>query len=156
MPHARLLPTLLFCLTMTLLCNAQGGAAGTQGPPTLAPKPPDLVCFGNGPAWSIQFTEHGARYVGMNEPDRVFNGHYVWDPNMKAWAWGQTDLGQNQPLTATIKKASCVDNVRNWTVPYSAQVSLPSGDMVNGCCRKLKPGEAPVGPGGYSNPQKQQ
>ena len=32
--------------------------------------------------------------------------------------------------------------------PYSAEVYLPQGDMVSGCCRKLKPGEAVIGPHG--------
>ena len=134
---------------------AQSGQTSTK-PKDGTPKPPDLVCFGNGPSWSIQFTNTGARYIGMNEPDRTYIGRFVWDANVKAWAWSPTDLGQNPPLTATIQKASCVDNVRNWTVPYKAQVNLPSGDMVSGCCRKLKPGEAPVGPGGYSPAPKQQ
>ncbi len=51
-------------------------------------------------------------------------------------------------LSATIQKTSCTDPERKETFPYSAQVNLPQGDMVSGCCRKLKPGEAPVGPHG--------
>jgi hypothetical protein len=54
-------------------------------------------------------------------------------------------MNGNFALSATIQKESCQDPVRNQTYPYSAQVNLPQGDMVTGCCRKLKPGEAPVG-----------
>jgi uncharacterized membrane protein len=151
---------LILLLQVVALPLAAQSTASPQSPNTgaskSAPKPPDLVCFGNGPDWSIQFTAQGARYVGMNESDRVFIGSFHWVPEMSAWSWNPTDLGQDQPLTAVIKKASCVDMVRKWTVPYSAQVNLPSGNMVSGCCRRLKPGEAPVGPGGYSPPPKQQ
>jgi uncharacterized membrane protein len=147
---------LLFLILGTAISLAQTSTGSAQPSPRgstdSAPKPPDLVCFGNSPDWSIQFTANGARYIAMNEPDRVFIGSFHWVPAMNAWSWNPTDLGQKEPLTAVIKKASCVDNVRKWTVPYSAQVNLPHGDMASGCCRRLKPGEAPVGPGGYSPP----
>jgi uncharacterized membrane protein len=152
-------PALLF-LTFCA-ASVAGQSSGTSSnpkasPPTnSSPKPPDLVCFGNQPDWSIQFTANGARYIAMNEPDRGYIGSFHWVPEMNAWSWNPTDLGQKEPLTAVIKKASCVDPVRKWTVPYSAQVNLPHGDMASGCCRKLKPGEAPVGPGGYSSPPQQ-
>ena len=148
----RLLALNLLLLLVTISAAAQSSTA----PPAAATKPPDLVCFGNEPDWSIQFTAQGARYIAMNEPDRVFIGSFHWVQNMNAWSWNPTDMAQNVPLTAVIKKASCVDPVRKWTVPYSAQVNLPSGDMASGCCRRLKHGEAPVGPGGYSPPPKQQ
>lgn len=147
--------TLPVVLTFLLLC-ASGASAQNSSPASSAtPKVPDLVCFGNNPAWSIQFTSHGARYVAMNEPDRTFIGTFHWISDMKAWSWNPTDLGQTVPLTATIQKGACVDNVRNWTLDYKAQVNLPDGNMVSGCCRKLKPGEAPVGPGGYGPPSSQ-
>jgi uncharacterized membrane protein len=119
-----------------------------QAPP---PKPPDMVCWGSGPNWSIQFVSWGARYLGINQPDQDFLGGLFWVPEDKVWAWHRT--GGLAPtsgfgLSATIKKASCTDPVRKETFPYSAQVNLPQGDMVSGCCRKLKPGEAPVGPHG--------
>ena len=120
----------------------------SQSPP---PKPPDMVCFGNGPKWSIQFVSWGARYLGINEPDQDFLGGFFWVPDEKVWVWQrQNGLAplSGYALSATIKKASCTDPVRQETFPYSAQVNMPQGDMVSGCCRKLKPGEAPVGPHG--------
>ncbi|MGB8771413.1 MAG: hypothetical protein WCC92_17475 [Candidatus Korobacteraceae bacterium] len=120
-----------------------------QVPP---PKPPDMVCFGEGPNWSIQFVSWGARYLGINQPDQDFLGGFFWVPNQKVWAWQRKNnlatMGGGYGLSATIQKTSCTDPVRKETFPYSAQVNLPSGDMVSGCCRKLKPGEAPVGPHG--------
>ena len=60
--------------------------------------------------------------------------------------------GSGGGLTATITKGKCIDKTQPDTkeFPYQGQVYLPEGDTVNGCCRKLKPGEAPVGPHGIS------
>ena len=119
-----------------------------QAPP---PKPPDMVCWGSGPNWSIQFVSWGARYLGINQPDEDFLGGFFWVPDQKVWVWQRkNNLApvSGYALSATITKASCTDPVRKETFPWSAQVNLPAGDMVSGCCRKLKPGEAPVGPHG--------
>jgi len=131
-----------------LLLTTAWLAANAQSAP---PKPPDMVCFGDGPRWSIQFVSWGARYLGINQPDQDFSGGFNWVPNDKVWVW-QRQNGMppvnGMGLSATIKKATCTDPVKNEVFPYSAQVNLPTGDMVSGCCRKLKPGEAPVGPHG--------
>jgi len=127
-----------------------------QAPP---PKPPDMVCWGSGPNWSIQFVSWGARYLGINQPDRDFLGGFFWVPDQKVWVWQRkNNLApvSGYGLSATISKASCTDPVRKETFPWSAQVNLPEGDMVNGCCRKLKPGEAPVGPHGVPSQPSQQ
>ncbi len=149
---------ILFFLLASLPAGAQTTAnplapapAAPQGqaPP---PKPPDMICFGYGPNWSIQFVSWGARYLGINQPDQDFLGQFVWVAAEKTWAWqrqnGLAPMNGQMALSATIKKASCTDAVRKETFPYSSQVNLPSGDMVSGCCRKLKAGEAPVGPHG--------
>ncbi len=111
--------------------------------------PPDMVCFGYGPKWSIQFTNGAARYLGVNQPDQDFLGTFYWDSDMKVWNWHREDdlapMNGSFALSGTITKASCHDKIRGETYPYSAQVNLPQGDMVSGCCRKLKPGEAVVG-----------
>jgi uncharacterized membrane protein len=117
-----------------------------------APKernPPDMVCFGYYPNWSVQFTNGEARYVGFNEADKYFEGDFYWVAAENAWEWhranGLAPLNGGYALSATIEKASCQDPVQKTTNPYSASVYLPAGDMVSGCCRKLKPGEAVIG-----------
>ena len=137
------------------------GATNTKNPlarptgescqPDSAAQPPGHGLLGQRPNWSIQFVSCGARYLGINQPDQDFLGGFFWVPEQKVWAWHRTDgLAPTSGfgLSAVIKKASCTDPVRKETFPYSGQVNLPTGDMVNGCCRKLKPGEAPVGPHG--------
>ncbi len=117
------------------------------------PKAPDMVCFGHGPEWSIQFINGEARYISVNEPDHYFLGDFYWVPDEKVWAWHRADdLGRMNgayALSATVQKSACTDPVKKKTFPYSAQVNLPQGDMASGCCRKLRPGEAAVGKHGY-------
>lgn len=131
--------------------------ANAQAVPVDAPnKAPDMVCFGEGPNWSVQLEQGRARYVGINEPDFFFTGKFVWVPDMKLWTWqGQNATGNGQTLSINISKATCVDKQRNQEFPYKAQATLPAGDMVSGCCRKLTGNEAAVGPEGYIPPNKQ-
>jgi uncharacterized membrane protein len=137
------------CLSGMVILVAGAVSAMAQGAPQASPKPPDMVCFGYGPKWSVQFVNGGARYLGINQPDQDFSGDFYWVPEDNAWSWhranGLAPANGGYALSATIQKASCNDPVRKQTYPYSAQVNLPQGDMVSGCCRKLKPGEAPVG-----------
>jgi uncharacterized membrane protein len=116
---------------------------------TKDPTPPDMVCFGYGPKWSVQFTNGEARYLGINQPDQAFLGDFYWVSEEQSWEWhranGLAPMNGNFGLSASIQKESCQDPVRHETFPYTGQINLPQGDMVSGCCRKLKPGEAPVG-----------
>lgn len=149
----------IFILTMPVLAAAQQNSAPQNQsiPPSqiivpsqaAAPKAPDMVCFGNGPKWSIQFINGEARYLGVNQPDKTLLGDFYWVPQDKAWEWhranGLAPANGGFGLSATIQKQACTDSVRKQTYPYSAQVNLPQGDIVSGCCRKLQPGEAAVG-----------
>lgn len=151
---------LVRCVTILLLSAPLVSAVAqtttntkAQAPanPTAPTRVPEMVCWGNGPHWSIQFASWGARYLGVNQPDQTFRGHFYWAPEDKAWVWQRTsgvDPISGPALSAVIKETSCTDTVRNKIYPYSAQVSLPQGDTVSGCCRKLKAGEAPIGPRG--------
>jgi|HubBroStandDraft_6_1064221.scaffolds.fasta_scaffold23864_2 uncharacterized membrane protein len=168
------LSLLLLCLASTISAAAQDAQAPAATPPatpattsegpsipksdgaliqnigeTKEPNPPDIVCFGYGPKWSVQFTDGAARYLGVNQPNQDFLGDFYWVEMEKAWEWhranGLEPMNGNFGLSATIQKESCKDPVRKETYPYSGQINLPQGDMVSGCCRKLKPGEAAIG-----------
>jgi hypothetical protein len=152
-------------LAITLFCSAlsafaQDSPFGQNGPaPTgqqqAAPPPqpthvPDMVCFGNNPRWSFQFGDTAARTLGISEGDKYWIGKFMYVDGQ--WSWhGSAATGSGGGLTATITKGKCIDKTQVDTkeFPYQGQVYLPEGDTVNGCCRKLKPGEAPVGPHGY-------
>ncbi len=113
-------------------------------------KPPDMVCFGYYPNWSIQFGSGEARYLGVNEPDQYFKGDFYWVEEDKVWEWHRSarvapSTTGSPSLSATIRRESCKDPVRQTGYPFAADVYLPQGDMVSGCCRKLLPGEAAIG-----------
>jgi len=118
---------------------------------------PDMVCFGYYPNWSVQFVNGEARYLGDNEPNRTFLGDFYWVPEDNAWDWhranGLAPANGGYALSASIEKTTCHDSVLKTTFPYSAEVNLPQGTIVSGCCRKLKPGEAPVGRHGVPTQQ---
>src|SRR5579885_3443554 len=61
-------------------------APTVQGPHARSsdPKPPDMVCFGYGPKWSVQFVNGEARYLGVNQPDQTLLGDFYWVPEDKA------------------------------------------------------------------------
>jgi len=169
----RKIPSVVSLLLLSLLCVAAMPALGqsdnpaqtpttSQGPtvPPRSPKienpgaprernPPDMVCFGYYPNWSVQFVADQARYVGYNEPDRYFDGAFYWVAEENAWEWHRQDgllpSKGSYGLSATIEKTTCHDPVSKTSNSYSAQIYLPQGDMVSGCCRKLKPGEAVIG-----------
>ncbi|HTV64710.1 MAG TPA: hypothetical protein VMD98_03850 [Bryocella sp.] len=172
MPRAILVVTLL-CLVVTVLPAAgQAGAAAqsaTSGDTAASAAPkapvnspriehpgvgkeantPDMVCFGYYPRWSVQFGNGQARYLGYNEPDRYFDGDFYWVSDENAWEWRHDGVNVSSDgrygLSATIERTECKDPVQKTINPYSAEVYLPEGDMVSGCCRRLRAGEAPIG-----------
>ena len=88
-------------------------------------KAPDMVCFGEGPNWSVQLQQGRARRLGINQPDSFYNGKFVWVPNENVWNWtGDNTNGQGDHLVVTINKKACVDNQRKQQFPYSAQTML--------------------------------
>lgn len=126
--------------------------AGKQqaAPPAQPAQVPDTVCFGNSPRWSFQFGAQAARTLGISEGDKWWIGKFTYVDGQ--WSWhGNPASGSGSGLTATITKGKCIDKTQADTkeFPYQGQVYLPEGNIVNGCCRRLKPGEAPVGPHGY-------
>ncbi len=150
---------LILCSALTLSAHAQfttPSQADQATPVDIPNKAPDMVCFGEGPNWSIQLQQGRARRLGINQPDSFYNGKFVWVPNENLWNWtGDNADGKGEHLIVTIQKKTCVDNQRKQQFPYNAQTMLPTGDIVFGCCRKLKPGEAAVGPEGVTPPNQQ-
>jgi uncharacterized membrane protein len=118
---------------------------------------PDMVCFGYYPSWSVQFVNGEARYLGDNESNRTFLGDFYWVPEDNAWDWhranGLAPADGGYALSASIERTACKDTVLKTTFPYTAEVNLPQGTIVSGCCRRLKPGEAPVGRHGVPTQQ---
>src|ERR1035441_5770053 len=72
--------------TSNPLEQAPASQPASQVPP---PKPPDMVCFGEGPKWSIQFVSWGARYLGINPPDQDFLGGFFRSEERRAGKEGR-------------------------------------------------------------------
>lgn len=110
-----------------------------------APEAPNMVCFGYYPRWTVEFANGKARYLADNQAPQTFKGDFVWVPDENAWDWhlanGAKTAPGNYGLAAAVEKASCHDITMNENFPYSASVYVPRGDMVSGCCRKMKQGE---------------
>ena len=89
------------------------GQADSATPVDIPNKAPDMVCFGEGPNWSVQLQQGRARNIGINEPDSFFTGKFVWVPNDNLWTWqGANSNGNGQSLAVNIQKKTCVDNQR--------------------------------------------
>ena len=117
-------------------------AAKKAPPPSGAP--PYMECSGEGPKWSVQFVSWGARYLGgVNQPDQDFPGGFFWIADEKAWLW---QMSSGNGLSAKIRKAECTQPGGKQTLPYAGVVYLPNGDILGGCCRKLRAGEGPAAP----------
>jgi hypothetical protein len=82
-----LLSALASAVAQTTTTNPLAPAPATPANQAPPPKPPDMVCFGEGPRWSIQFVSWGARYLGINQPDQDFLGGFFWVPDEKVWVW---------------------------------------------------------------------
>ena len=54
-----------------------------------------MVCFGEGPNWSVQLQQGRARRLGINQPDSFYTGKFVWVPNENLWNWqGETSTAR--------------------------------------------------------------
>ena len=141
---------ILFVAAAVISVDAQDTDTYEQAPARRSAKkvatdmPPYMVCSGEEPKWSIQFVSWGAHFLGgANQPDQDFLGGFFWLSDEKVWVW---QMASGNALSAKIRKASCTEAGASQTYPYAALVYLPQGDILGGCCRKLKPGEAPVSP----------
>src|SRR6185369_14919417 len=103
---------LILCSAFTLPASAQfmtPGQSDQATPVDIPNKAPDMVCFGEGPNWSVQLQQGRARNIGINEPDSFFTGKFVWVPNDNLWTWqGANANGNGQSLVVNIQKKTCV------------------------------------------------
>ncbi len=139
---------ILFVVAAAIWVDAQDTDTYEQPPARKSAAKPDvppyMLCFGEGPKWSVEFVSWGVRYQGAaDRPDQDFLGGFFWEADEKVWAW---QMASGNALSAKIRKASCTEAGSGQTYPYAAVVYLPQGDILGGCCRKLKPGEAPASP----------
>ncbi|MFZ0314439.1 MAG: hypothetical protein WAL85_17170 [Candidatus Korobacteraceae bacterium] len=141
---------ILFVIATVISVQAQETTDGSEQTPIRKPAkkvagmPAYMACFGDGPKWSVQFVSWGARYSGIvNQPDQDLLGGFFWLADEKAWVW---QMSSGNTLTAKIRKAECTEPGEKPTLPYAATIYLPNGDILGGCCRRLRAGEGPASP----------
>ena len=149
-----------FYLCAGALAVAQDSPFGQNGPaPTgkqqaAPPKQPTKF-----PTWCASGTIRGgvsssenrqrARWASAKATSTGSASSCTWMGSGRGMAIRRPAAAADSPRRSRRANASTRPHVGTKEFSYQGQVYLPEGDIVNGCCRKLKPGEAAVGPHGY-------
>lgn len=107
-----------------------------------------LICFGNEPSWSLEFSDgSAARFVVPDKPAVTYRGAETRIEPRKESAWRGKAAGQRRggELVAFLREATCSDGMSDIKHPVTASVSLPDGRLYAGCCRvRVAPDAAPA------------
>jgi len=111
-------------------------ASVVPGISTFAAEPP-LICFGNEPSWSLQFSERGrARLMLPDQKPAEYRGRETRLEHLKEQAWrGKPASGKGGVVVAFLRESTCSDGMSETKHPVTARVSLPDGRLLAGCCR---------------------
>jgi heat shock protein HslJ len=98
---------------------------------------PQLICFGNEPSWSLQFSEGGrARLMLPDQKPAEYRGRETRLEPLKEQAWrGKPASGKGGVVVAFLRESACSDGMSDTKHPVTARVSLPDGRLLAGCCR---------------------
>ena len=98
---------------------------------------PQLLCFGNEPSWSLQFSEGGrARLMLPDQKPAEYRGRETRLEPLKEQAWrGKPASGKGGVAVAFLRESACSDGMSDTNHPVTARVSLPDGRLLAGCCR---------------------
>jgi heat shock protein HslJ len=98
---------------------------------------PQLICFGNEPSWSLQFSERGRAKLLLPEQKSLdYRGRETRLDFLKEWAWrGKPASGKGGELVAFLRESACSDGMSDTQHPVTARVSLPDARLLAGCCR---------------------
>jgi len=93
-----------------------------------------LSCHGTEPAWKLDLDGAAARYTAGDAAETTLAGTARWldqaRPPLLAWR-GRAAGGAD--LVAFVARESCTE--AGASLPYTARVSAPSGEVLVGCCR---------------------
>jgi uncharacterized membrane protein len=96
-----------------------------------------LLCFGNEPSWSLQFSERDrARLMLPDRKPAEYRGRETRLEPLKEQAWrGKPASGKRGIIVAFLRESTCSDDMSDTKHPVTARVSLPDGRLLAGCCR---------------------
>jgi uncharacterized membrane protein len=127
-----------------------------------APASPTLLCRGNEPFWSLSMRDRTATYRRLGriaEERSVLAGALRAFPAFRPpfFVWRGRSAEESGDLVAVITGERCQDTMGDegaggGTMPYTARLSLPGGEVLLGCCREetaaplpaLAPDDVPV------------
>jgi heat shock protein HslJ len=98
---------------------------------------PQLICFGNEPSWSLQFTQQGRARLTLPDQQAVdIRGQTTRIEALSEQAWrGRATAGKSGDVVAFLRESACSDGMSDAKHPVTARVSLPDGRLLAGCCR---------------------
>jgi heat shock protein HslJ len=98
---------------------------------------PQLICFGNEPSWSLQFSERGrARLMLPDQKPAEYRGRETRLDALKERSWrGKPASGKGGDVVAFLRESACSDGMSDTKHPVTARVSLSDGRLLAGCCR---------------------
>ena len=98
---------------------------------------PQLICFGNEPSWSLQFSERGrARLMLPDQKPAEYRGRETRLDALKERSWrGKPASDKGGDVVAFLRESACSDGMSDTKHPLTARVSLPDGRLLAGCCR---------------------
>jgi uncharacterized membrane protein len=116
--------------TLVLMASAFAPVAAIAGGP-------QLICFGNEPSWSLQFSERGRAQLMLPERKPLdYRGRETRLDALKERAWrGQPASGKGGELVAFLRESACSDGMSDTQHPVMVRVSLPDARLLAGCCR---------------------
>ncbi|HSO45047.1 MAG TPA: META domain-containing protein [Rhodoferax sp.] len=98
---------------------------------------PQLICFGNEPSWSLQFSDLGrARLIFPDQKAIDIRGQTTRIEYLSERAWrGKARVGKSGDVVAFLRESTCSDGMSDTKHPLTARVSLPDSRLLAGCCR---------------------
>lgn len=108
---------------------------------------PQLICFGNEPSWSLQFSEQGRAQLllELGQKPLDYRGRETRLDFLKERAWrGKPASGKGGEVVAFLRESACGDGMSDTQHPLTVRVSLPDSRLLAGCCRIPSNASAPV------------
>lgn len=98
---------------------------------------PPMICFGNEPFWSLEFSEPGrASFATPDQPGVDYIGSETRLDPLDEQVWrGKPTMGPGGDLVAFLNHTPCSDGMSDKTHPMTARVSLADHRALTGCCR---------------------
>lgn len=114
-------------------------AAAQLSPGTSGPADFPLQCSGTEPFWGLRLSGSTARMSRPGRGDQAFaaGSRQVAAGDPRVHVRRLSGPGREAGQVVVIRRAAgCTDGMSDLSYPYEAVVTLPSGEVLAGCCRR--------------------